>query len=319
MRLVDRPFCVPHDEGVEEEKMAEGRTSKVGSWSRRLLFALATNERFERGIRTISGGESAAYTRARRYVAGRTREDAFVVARRLAGEGMATSIDFFGESVFDSVEADRVAESYVELASALSEAPEDTFLSLDLSHLGIDQSGDGARRRLERIAEALPPDRYVQVGAEEARRTDQILATVLAVAKTGGRVAATVQANLRRSHADAQALAEAKVPIRLVKGAYVEAPDLVYSWGKATDQAFRELARELHEAGAELSLGTHDAALRDSLLRDLRGTRVEMLLGVLPGDARSLVSRGVPVRVYVPYGQGWFRYAMRRWAESRGA
>jgi proline dehydrogenase len=174
------------------------------------------------------------------------------------------------------------------------------------------------KQRLERITAALPPGRRLQVGAEEERRADRILAAVLAVARIGGAVSATIQANLKRSRADALALAEAGVSIRLVKGAYVEHPRVARPWGEPTDLAFLELAYELHANGAKVAIATHDAILREALLRALPGIGVEMLLGVRSADARALAGRGVPVRIYVPYGDGWFRYAMRRWAESAG-
>ncbi|MBV8999075.1 MAG: hypothetical protein JO304_08455 [Solirubrobacterales bacterium] len=141
----------------------------------------------------------------------------------------------------------------------------------------------------------------------------------LAAARAGGAVSATVQANLRRSERDAEALAEAGVPIRLVKGAYVEAPEVARPWGEATDLAFVELAHRLQRGGATLYLATHDRVLREALLPALPGVGVEMLLGVRPEDHAGLVARGVPVRVYVPCGDEWFRYAMRRAAEGRGA
>jgi len=157
------------------------------------------------------------------------------------------------------------------------------------------------------------------VGAEQLARTDRILETVLAVARAGGAVAATLQANLKRTPADADRLAEAGVPIRLVKGAYVETPAQALPWGDATDLAFIELAYALNRAGATVSLATHDPVIREALLPALPGVTIEMLLGVRSDDLEPLAARKVPVRVYVPYGEGWFRYAMRRAAESRGA
>jgi proline dehydrogenase len=292
----------------------------MASVSRRILFALATSERFERLVRARSAGERTAYRLASRYVAGRDREDAFALVRELAAERLSASIDFFGECVSDPVEAGRVTDSYVRLANALAAAPAGTFLALDLSHIGIDDDrGDAAHARFARIVEALPAGARIQVGAEDAERADRILAVVMAAARSGAPLCATVQANLKRSPADARRLAEAGVPIRLVKGAYVERPELVHRWGEETDVAFLELAHELHRGGAELSLATHDPVLREALLHALPGVGIEMLLGVRPDDARTLAARDVPVRVYVAYGEGWFRYAMRRLAESRGA
>ena len=269
-------------------------------------------------MRALPGGERGAYRLARCYVAGTRPEDALACAHRLAAAGLASSIDFFGENISDPIEADRVTDHYVALAQTLERAGENTFLSIDLSHIGLDQPGEAVHQRLGRIAAALPAGRYIQVGAEQERRADRILAAVSAVAATGGAVSATIQANLKRSRTDAQALAERRVPIRLVKGAYVEDPQVAHPWGEPTDLAFLELAHELHASGAEVAIATHDAVLREALLRALPGIGIEMLLGVRSADARVLAGRGVPVRIYVPYGDGWFRYAMRRWAESVG-
>ncbi len=131
-------------------------------------------------------------------------------------------------------------------------------------------------------------------------------------------MSATVQANLKRGPIDASRLVEAGVPIRLVKGAYVEDPAIAHAWGEPTDLAFLELAHQLHRDGALIALGTHDPVLRAALLHALPDLGVEMLLGVRSEDAHQLVASNVPVRIYVPYGEGWFRYAMRRLAESRG-
>jgi proline dehydrogenase len=286
--------------------------------ARRLLLALATNEKLERAVRRLPRGERGAYRLARRYVAGPQPEDALAYAHRLAAAGLASSIDFFGEDISDPIQADRVTDQYVALAQTLEPARENTFLSIDLSHIGLDQHRDAVQKRLERIAAALPAGRRIQVGAEQERRAERILAAVLAVARKGGAVSATIQANLKRSRADAEALAEAGVAIRLVKGAYLEEPRVARPWGEPTDLAFLELAHELHANGAEVAIATHDAILREALLRALPGLGVEMLLGVRSADARVLAGRGVPVRIYVPYGDGWFRYATRRWAESVG-
>jgi proline dehydrogenase len=270
----------------------------------------------ERAVRALPGGERTAYRLASPYVAGTGLEDALACARRLAGQGLAGSIDLFGEPASDPREADAVSRDYVALAHALDRGPDDTFLSIDLARIGLDHPGEAVERRLERIAAALPPGRRIQVGAQEERRAERILRAVLAVARAGGAVSATVQANLKRSRADAHALAEAGVPIRLVKGAYMEDPRVGRPWGEPTDLAYLELAHELRGSGAEVSLATHDPVLREALLRALPNTGIEMLLGVRTADASALAARGVHVRIYFPYGERWFLYAMRRWAES---
>jgi proline dehydrogenase len=202
---------------------------------------------------------------------------------------------------------------------ALHDAPSDTSLSIDLSHIGVDAPGDQVHSRIAQIADALPDGAMPQMGAEQEARTDRILGAVIQAARRGLPVSATAQANLKCSPADAVTLAEAGVPVWLVKGACVEDPALAYAWGEPTDLAFLRLAHQLHHAGAKHTLGTHDPVLREALLDALAGVGVEMLFGVRPNDARALAERNIAVRVYIPYGEDWFRYAMRRLAASHGA
>ena len=255
-----------------------------------------------------------------RYVAGRSRSDALAAVAQLSAQGHGASVDLFGEHVRDAARADRVVEEYVELAAALPAPPADVWLSVDLSHLALDVDTSAATERLAAIVEALAPGRRVQVGAEEAARTDAVLACVMAVAGRGlsDRLGATVQANLVRSPADADALADAGVHVRLVKGAYVE-PAGVHRYGEPTDVAYLRLAFQLAERGALWSMATHDARLREALLLAHARRRSSNCSACGPKRSPSSGTRDVPTRVYVPYGNDWFRYWLRRVAESRGA
>jgi len=283
------------------------------------LFRLATSERFERAVRRAPAGEAAAWRAASRYVAGRSRTDALDTAGMLLKQGHGVSVDLFGERVHDPA-ADRVLEDYLELAGALPPPPADAWLSVDLSHLALGTDSSAVGERLAAIARALPAGRRVQVGAEEAAQTDAVLACVLDVAARGlaDRLGATVQANLVRSPADADALIEAGVHVRLVKGAYAETTG-AHPYGEPTDVAFLRLGFRLAQRGADWSMATHDARLREAVLLARGPLPVEQLLGVRPEVLHELRARGVSTRVYVPYGADWFRYWLRRLAESRGA
>ncbi|HJX43887.1 MAG TPA: proline dehydrogenase family protein, partial [Geodermatophilus sp.] len=239
---------------------------------------------------------------------------------RLLSAGRGVSVDLFGEQVDDVGTAEAVTQDYGSLAAALPAPPADVWLSVDLSHLALDADPAGTADRLARIAAALPPGRRVQVGAEDAVRTDAVLACVLDVAGRGlaDRLGATVQATLLRSPGDADALAAAGVHVRLVKGAYVERAG-VHPYGEPTDVAYLRLGARLAGRGAAWSMATHDGRLREALLLLGGPVTVEQLLGVRPDVLDRLAARGVPTRVYVPYGADWFRYWMRRLAESRGA
>ncbi|VFA91232.1 Proline dehydrogenase 1 [Nocardia farcinica] len=132
------------------------------------------------------------------------------------------------------------------------------------------------------------------------------------------RLGATAQANLGRTAADVERLLGTGVHIRLVKGAYLESSDHALPYGEPTDIAYLRLAYRLAAAGAPFALATHDGVLREALLNALGPVPVEQLLGVRPEALDHVLARGVPVRVYIPFGDNWFRYWMRRVAESRG-
>ncbi len=186
-------------------------------------------------------------------------------------------------------------------------------MSVDLSHVGLET--DTAADALRRIGAALPAGARLQVGAEEAARAEAVLEAVLAAAAAGVPLTATLQANLRRSPDDALRLATAGVPVRLVKGAYVEPLSVAHPYGPQTDAAFGALAGQLHAAGVTVLLATHDPVLRDVIA----GAPVEMLLGVRGDDAVALAAAGREVRIYAPYGDDWLRFLPRRRAEAEGA
>lgn len=261
-----------------------------------------------------------AWRAASRYVAGRSRTEALDTSAGLLQQGHGVSLDLFGELVDDPAAATRVVESYQSLAAALPAPPADAWLSLDLTHLALDTDAAGAADRLAAIAQVLPEGRRVQVGAEDAARTDLALRCVLDVAGRGlaDRIGATVQANLLRSPADVDTLTQASVHVRLVKGAYVET-ECAHPYGEPTDVAYLRLGFQLAEAGATWSMATHDGRLREALLLALGTVPVEQLLGVRPAVLSDLRERDISTRVYVPYGPDWFRYWLRRLAEFRGA
>lgn len=287
---------------------------------RAILFKLATNERLEQLVKGLPGGEANAYRAASRYVAGVTRDEALQVTTDQLGKGHGVSLDLFGELSTDLAAAVKVVDEYLELAKLIPPPPADVWLAVDLSHLALDVDPSGCAALLAKVAEALPPGRRIQVGAEDLDRGDKVLQCVLDVAGRGlaDRLGATVQANLLRSPEDADALTAAGVQVRLVKGAYVE-PTGAHPYGEPTDIAYLQLAHRLAASGVPWSLATHDGRVREAVLLSVGPVPVEHLLGVRPEVLDQLRARDIPTRVYVPYGPDWFRYWLRRVAESRGA
>jgi proline dehydrogenase len=286
--------------------------------TRQQAVSLATSDRLEHLVLRFPSTRRAVLRRALRYVAGLDEPAALTVVEDLALAGLDASVDLFGENSDDPADADAVVERYRGLIALLAARP-GTYISLDCSHLAIDRDPVACRERVERIAASLPPGARLQLGAEESARTDVILELARAAAAGGAPLMLTVQANLRRSADDVERLVGAGIPIRLVKGAYAESPEIAFPWGAETDRSFVTLAERLAQVGTEHALATHDPALLARLLEGRTGVHVEFLLGVRPEHAHELVAAGQHVRIYVPYGERWFRYYARRAAESIGA
>ena len=187
----------------------------------------------------------------------------------------------------------------------------------DLSNFGLDISDSVCREAVQTVVETLPEGALLQIRAHDSGRMEGILRIRLALAAEGAAVMPTLPANLRRSDVDLHWLIDAGVSMLLVKGASLEPSHLARRWGEATDLAFLRFALELHKAGAEFAIGTHDAVLREAVLGSASDVPLQVLLGVRGQDARHLARAGRSVRVYVPYGSDWFRYWLRRLAAAR--
>lgn len=289
------------------------------AWSaRRLLYAAATSDRLEALAMRSTLVRGRAFAAARTFVAGETLPEALAAVEDLLKRGFTVTVDRFGENLTDPDAIAAVVGEYQGLGHAVADLDGDVYLEVVPSNLGIDVSVDFFCEQARQVAEHLPPGARLEISAEESHRTARIIAAELRLAAEGVPVVATVQANLRRSGHDSRRLVEAGVPIRLVKGAYVEASEVAHAWGEPVDVAFVRLAHQLSEWGGDLTLATHDPVIREALLPALDDVGIEMLLGVRTDDALDLVERGIRVRMYVPYGGEWFRYWMRRVAEGIG-
>jgi proline dehydrogenase len=293
-------------------------TTGIAGFGRRVLYGLATSSRFEAVATSNRLSTGAAHRAARRFVAGRTLDEAMHTVRRLVDSGLGVSLDLFGEGLAEPGAAGAIVEQYRAAATALRAIGGDVHLEIVPSHLGLDFGVDVCRHHVENIVDALPGGARLEISAEESRRTPHIIELALGLARSGAPVIVTLQANLKRTATDADRLIEAGIPIRLVKGAYLEDPGTALPWGAETDIAFIRLAHHIHANDCQLVLATHDPVIREALLLALPGTTIEMLLGVREHDATELVRRGHDVRIYAPYGPSWFRYWMRRLAEAQG-
>jgi proline dehydrogenase len=248
-----------------------------------------------------------------RYIAGPTLEDAVRVVRRLNGEGMAATIDVLGEEITHADEARAIARAYRDVFDEIDRRRLDSNVSVKLTALGLKLSYELCK---ENLVGVLAQGRFVRIDMEDSTTTDATLRLYRELRRAGhDNVGVVLQAYLRRTLEDVRALADLKPNVRLCKGIYVEPPSLAYTDAAAVRTSFVQCLDALLESGAYVAAATHDEALiQEALRRDV--PEFQMLLGVREERARGLVAGGHPLRVYVPFGEQWYAYSLRRLQEN---
>ncbi|CAB1129917.1 Proline dehydrogenase 1 [Candidatus Hydrogenisulfobacillus filiaventi] len=261
---------------------------------------------------------------ASRFVAGETLNDALEVVAAINRDGLAATVDYLGEAAPEAAVAEAARDAYLELLDALAERGLDAGISVKPSLMGLGLDADLARANLDALLDrARERDRILCLDMEEARYTDGTLALYRALAdRDPGRVGVVLQAYLRRTPADLTALSDRPRNLRIVKGAYQEARELVLPDKASVDDAFVELVTRALEAGHRVAVATHDERTIGRVLRRIRKLgaapdryEFQMLYGVKYAALKDLAREGHRCRVYVPYGQDWYAYFLRRLAE----
>jgi len=260
---------------------------------------------------------------AKRFVAGETLEQAIAVSRRLNQEKISVTIDCLGESVTSLEEAARACDVYQATLTALHESGVEGNVSLKLTQFGLDLSAEECHRNVDRLAaSAAAYGLFVRVDMESSEYVDRTLRLVMDLDARYHAVGAVIQSYLYRSRKDVEALNERGIRVRLVKGAYLESPSVAFARKADADKNFIELMKLLLDRGAYPAIATHDEkiiaatrayAAERNLSRD--AFEFQMLYGIRRDLQRQLVADGFRLRLYVPFGQAWYPYYMRRIAE----
>jgi proline dehydrogenase len=261
---------------------------------------------------------------ARRFVAGETLAEAMAAARALESAGLLVTVDRLGEQVTDREAALAATRAYIGVMRAAEGAGISRNVSVKLTQIGLDIDRATATDNLRRILDvADKAEFFVRIDMESSAYTDQTLETFQSLWHIGCRnLGVVIQSCLRRSVADVQHLNALGARVRLVKGAYREPSDIAFVDKADVDAQFVELMHLLLTAGQYPAIATHDPALIDQTKRfaDARGLRrdqfeFQLLFGIRRDLQTSLAKEGYPVRVYLPFGQEWFPYFMRRLGE----
>ncbi len=290
-----------------------------------LSSALLRASRSDR-VRTIATSMPLTKRVVDRFVAGDKDVAALQATRELAASGLSVTIDRLGEDVQDRSQAEQTTAAYVALLGELGATGADAEVSVKLSALGQalpDGGGALALDNARRIAEAArDAGTTMTVDMEDHTTTDATLEAVRALRIDFPWVGTVLQSMLHRTEADCRDLATAGSRIRLVKGAYKEPATVAFQQKAEVDEAYERCLGILLRGAGYPMVATHDLHMIEVADRLIDGTgravdsyEFQMLYGIRPAEQRRLSAAGHRVRIYVPYGDDWYGYFMRRLAE----
>ena len=268
-----------------------------------------------------------------RFVGGADIPGFLDTARKLRTTRLSTSAFFLGEYVTDPQKVEINVAGILDAIAAIDGTRIDLHVSVDPSQIGYAVDDELGRANALRIGAALAAKSTVgrktlMLDMEDESYVTRTLALRDELAASGLPAAVTVQAYLRRSAADIEALAAAGATVRLVKGAFVGTPETAFASRGAVDDSYRALAArmlspEARATGMRPVFGSHD----DRIIAELRDLarengwqpgeyEFEMLYGVRPALQKELAAAGEDVRLYLPFGRDWWPYAVRRVGEN---
>lgn len=263
----------------------------------------------------------------RRFMPGETLEAALGAAEALAAQGLGTLLTQLGEGVTTEAAAAQVRDHYLDVFDRIKARNLPTWVSVKPTQLGIDQALDSCRVHLLALADrAETTGSILWIDMEDSSYVDRTLELYRQVHARHPRAGLALQAYLRRTPGDVEALLPLRPTIRLVKGAYAEPPTLAFAAKREVDLAYFALGRRLLEAAAGGQafpvFGTHDMVLVDRLVALARELgvadgdyEIHMLYGIGTANQHSLVRHGRTVKTLISYGHAWFKWYMRRLAE----
>jgi len=289
---------------------------------RSAFISLSRNQTMRRFLESSAVGRRMSS----RFVAGKNIADALRVAKAVSDQGMAVTLDSLGESVSTEAEAMEAAEIYQQLLEQIATLKLNANISVKLTQMGLEQSPELA----ERIAESLvkhahATGNFVRIDMEDSTLTQATLNIVRrlnARPDLRGSIGVVIQAYLYRSQSDIEQLVADGIRVRLCKGAYKEPAEVAFPRKEDVDQNFVRLSKMLLDSPIYHGIASHDEAMIEAAKafaakNGIAPSRFEfqMLYGVRRDLQRKLIKEGYNVRVYIPFGQEWYPYFMRRLAE----
>ena len=261
---------------------------------------------------------------ASRFVAGETLDECVEILRGLNERGFHANTTLLGEDVHEEAEAAATVDAYLEILARLHVEGLRVNVALKLTHLGLDVAETLALENLRGIVErAAELGNFVRIDMESSAAVDPTLRIYRALREEGlDAVGAVLQSYLYRTPDDLEAILPLRPNLRLVKGAYLEPPEVAYPRKEDVDAAYVRIVERSLRGGGYTAIATHDERMiehaiafaeREGIGRDR--FELQMLYGVRPQLQADLVARGFKVLVATPFGPEWFPFFTRRLAE----
>jgi proline dehydrogenase len=286
---------------------------------RRGILAAADNRRVRRLVRAHGMRLGAA-----RFVAGETVDECVPVLRSLNERGLYANTTLLGESVHDEREVMEVVTAYEQLVDRLVAEELRANVALKLTHLGLELDEELAYENVRRLVErAQARGSFIRIDMEQSAFVDATLRIYRRLRDAGFECVGTVlQSYLYRSERDLAELLPLRPNLRLVKGAYLEPPEVAYPHKADVDAAYMRLLEASLAGEGYTAVATHDERMIEHTIRFAEEHGIgrdrfefQMLYGVRPALQASLAGRGYKVLVATPYGPEWYPYLMRRLGE----
>lgn len=258
---------------------------------------------------------------ASQVVAGETIETAIAAVKELNRKGIVATLDHLGEFVSSKAEASEATDYCVRTLHAMANAKVDCNLSVKMTQLGLDIDKQFCLENMKKIVStAKQYDNFVRIDMEDSTRTQITLDILKELRKEFDNVGTVIQAYLYRSEKDVNNLAG--IPLRLVKGAYKEPAEVAYQDKSDVDQNYITIIKQHLKSGSYTAIASHDHNIIAKVKEFVKKENIpnsqfefQFLYGFRNELQQSLVKEGYKVRVYVPFGNDWFGYFMRRLAE----
>lgn len=258
---------------------------------------------------------------AKSVIAGETIEEAMQTAKELNEKGLVVTVDHLGEFVYNKEEAMDAADYCIRTLEGMEEAGVDCNLSLKLTQLGLDIDKELCISNMRAILDtAKKYNNFVRIDMEDYSHIEATFEVLDELRKTHDNVGPAIQAYLFRSEKDVEALQGMNV--RLMKGAYNESPEVAYKEQKEVDNNYLNIIKRHMRNGSYAAVATHDHNIIAEVKKFAEENGIgkdefefQMLYGFRPQLQEEIAAEGYKMRVYVPFGNDWYGYFMRRLAE----